>query len=194
MKKSVLVLNLIFLCSVISQVCSAQLDILAGPLYSRITGSSSWGSRIGFQAGAAYPVFHFGNEALSLRVEANLSLQGAGWDEGSYSGTTNLLYVNVPVVIRYLHSSGIFGEAGLQPGLLLSAKDKYDDGTTESFMDHMNALDISIPIGVGYMITEKLGVSLRVIPGISDISSDQDYTDRNLVIALRVSYSLPLGK
>ena len=37
-------------------------------------------------------------------------------------GKVNLLYLNFPVVVRYLHESGFFAEAGLQPGILLSAK------------------------------------------------------------------------
>jgi len=191
MKKSIFILVLVLVCSSFSNPCASQVDVVLGLLKTSIIGSESWQDPIGFQVGAAVPVVKF-NDMLSFRAEANLSLQGANWEEYSLSGRTNLLYINVPLVIRYQTESGFFGEAGLQPGLLLSAKDKYDDGTTESWMDHMNALDISIPLGVGYEFKNNLGIGFRIIPGINDITKDEDDTDRNLVFALRGTYKLKL--
>jgi hypothetical protein len=188
MKKLIITLNLILVIAFFSQPCAAQIDLVLGLTKSSITGSESWQDPIGFQVGAIIPVMSI-NEMISLRAEANLSLQGAKWKESTLSGRTNLLYLNVPVVVRYQTESGFFGEAGLQPGLLLSAKDKYE-GTTESYMDHMNAIDLSIPLGVGYEFKNNFGIGFRVIPGISDITKDKDYADRNLVFALRGTYAI----
>jgi hypothetical protein len=188
MKKLIITLNLILVIAFFSRPCAAQIDLVLGLTKSSITGSESWQDPIGFQVGAIIPVMSI-NEMISLRAEANLSLQGAKWKESTLSGRTNLLYLNVPVVVRYQTESGFFGEAGLQPGLLLSAKDKYE-GTTESYMDHMNAIDLSIPLGVGYEFKNNFGIGFRVIPGISDITKDKDYADRNLVFALRGTYAI----
>jgi len=190
MKKSIFILVLILVGASFSNPCASQVDVVLGLLKTSIIGSESWQDPIGLQVGAIVPVANI-NDMLSFRAEANLSMQGAKWEEYSLSGRTNLLYINIPLVIRYQTESGFFGEAGLQPGLLISAKDKYED-ITESYMDHMNALDISIPLGVGYEFKNNFGIGFRVIPGINDITKDEDDTDRNLVFALRGTYKLNL--
>jgi len=190
MKKSIFIQVLILVSASFSNPCASQVDVVLGLLKTSIIGSESWQDPIGLQVGAIVPVANI-NDMLSFRAEANLSMQGAKWEEYSLSGRTNLLYINIPLVIRYQTESGFFGEAGIQPGLLLSAKDKYED-VTESYMDHMNALDISIPLGVGYEFKNNFGIGFRVIPGINDITKDEDDTDRNLVFALRGTYKLKL--
>lgn len=188
MKKAIIITSLVMVCISFSQPCVSQIDLVLGVAKTSIIGSESWQDPIGFQAGVIVPVANI-NEMISIRAEANLSLQGAKWEEGSWSGKTVLLYINIPFVARYLTSSGFFAEAGIQPGFLLSAKDKYD-GTSESYMDHMNAFDLSIPVGVGYEFENNFGLSFRVIPGISDITKDEDDADRNLVFVLRGIYRL----
>jgi hypothetical protein len=55
----------------------------------------------------------------------------------------------------------------------------------KNIMDHMNKLDISIPVEVGYQINDKVSIGVRVIPGITDITEDEDEADRISVFALR---------
>lgn len=194
MKKLLLILNLILVCVLFANPVYSQLDLILGVSKSSITGGESWKDPIGFQVGASMPVLKF-SENLGLRVEANFSMQGAKWEEPYYNleGRLNLLYINLPVVVRYQTESGFFAEAGIQPGILLSAKDKYED-ISEDYKDYMNIFDISIPIGIGYQINEKFGIGFRFIPGITDISEDEDESDRNLVFALRGTYTLNLKK
>ena len=54
----------------------------------------------------------------------------------------------LPLVIRYQTKSGFYGEAGVQPGLLLSAKDKYS-GITDNYKDHVKKFDFGIPCWSG---------------------------------------------
>jgi len=192
MKKLILILNLILVCAFFSKPAYSQLDLILGVSKSSITGGESWKDPIGLQVGASMPVLKF-SENLSLRAEANFSMQGAKWEEPFYEleGRLNLLYLNFPVVVRYQTEGGFFAEAGLQPGILLSAKDKYED-ISEDYKDYMNIFDLSIPIGIGYQINEKFGIGFRFIPGITDISEDEDEADRNLVFALRGTYTLNL--
>jgi len=194
MKKLLLILNLILVCAFFSKPAYSQLDLILGVSKSSITGGESWKDPIGLQVGASMPVLKF-SENLSLRAEANFSMQGAKWEEPFYEleGRLNLLYLNFPVVVRYQTEGGFFAEAGLQPGILLSAKDKYED-ISEDYKDYMNIFDLSIPIGIGYQINEKFGIGFRFIPGITDISEDEDEADRNLVFVLRGTYRLNLKK
>jgi len=162
-------------------------SILLGAQKASIFGGESWKDPLGIQVGAILPVANIAN-SMNFRVEANLSMQGAKWEEFDLEGRTNLLYVNAPLVIRYQTKSGFFGEAGLQPGLLVSAKDKYE-GTTDDYMDHMNKFDLGLPLGIGYEFRNKFGVGLRVIPGLTDITKDEDEKDSNFVVALRGTYT-----
>ena len=77
---------------------------------------------------------------------------------------------------------------GIQPGLLLSAKDKYE-GITDDYKEYVNNFDFGIPIGVGYEFKNNLGVGIRVVPGLMNINAESDAKDRNLVAALRVTYT-----
>jgi len=196
MKKSIVILSLILVCTIFSQPCASQLDVVLGFTRSSITGGDSWKGLYGIQAGAIMPIYNF-SDLLSLRAEANISMQGAGWEEESYDmeGKINLLYLNFPIVARYQHESGFFAEAGLQPGILLSAKEKYED-ENDDIKDYMKIFDMGIPIGIGYQINEKISVGLRCIPGITKIfeDADSDDNDRNLVFALRGTYMFNLKK
>lgn len=152
-----------------------------------IRGSESWQDPIGFQAGADYPVAFIGS-SLCLRAGALVSFQGAAWEYPDLEGRVNLWYVYVPVVMRYQHESGFYGAAGLQPGFLLSAKDKYEE-TTDNYMSHMNKFDLSIPLIIGYNFKNRIGVNLRVIPGVTDITQDEDEKDVNFVMGIGATYS-----
>jgi len=192
MKKQIYLLILIVANLLISQSLMAQpqFSVVGGPLYTTIMGDSdSWKGTIGAQAGLIANILNI-SEEMSVLVEVNFSLQGAGWEEDPYKGRTNLLYANVPLVLRYQSESGFYGEAGIQPGLLLSAKDK-EDGDSYDYKEYFSNLDIGIPIGVGYMFENNLGVGVRVIPGLLNVNSGEwdAWTDHNFVVAFRVIYT-----
>jgi hypothetical protein len=165
----------------------AMASVLLGAQKSSVFGGESWKDPVGVQAGIIVPFLNL-SETMSLKAEANLSMQGAKWEEFDLKGRTNLLYINIPLVGRYQTKNGFFGEVGFQPGLLLSAKDKYE-GTTDDYMDEMKKFDLSIPVGIGYEFKNNFGVGLRVIPGITDITKDEDEKDVNFVVALRGTYT-----
>ncbi len=188
MKKLVLFQSLTFGLFLFSQSCYCQINLVLGLSKSSIIGGESWRDPIGLQAGANMP-FASIHEALSLVVEANLSMQGAKWEEFPVSGRVHLLYINAPIFALYRTKIGFFGEIGIQPGFLISAKDKYE-GITEGYMKQMKKFDVSIPLGIGYEFKNNFNVGIRAISGLSDITKDEDVKDRNFVVALRVSYTL----
>jgi len=186
---SVLIFNLLFTQScVVSKQYLREFRFMFDLTKSAIHGDESWNDPIGFQAGVSGQVAQL-SEQMSVRAGALISMQGANWQEGSLEGKTSLWYAYIPAVLRYQHKSGIYGEAGLQPGFLFSAKDKYE-GTTDDYMDHMNKFDLSIPLVIGYELKNNIGLNFRVVPGINDITKDDDVKDRNFVIGLGVTYTL----
>jgi hypothetical protein len=166
-------------------------SVVAGLSKSSIVGeSTSWKDPIGGQAGVIVSLSNF-SESISLKAEANISMQGAKWEENFndlVKGRTNLLYLNVPLVIKYRFKNGIFAEAGIQPGILLMAKDKYN-GITEDYKDYVNTFDLGIPAGIGYEFKKRYAIGLRVIQGITNINSQDAAKDYNFVAALRFIYT-----
>ena len=196
MKKKLILLILIVIYILGTQSCMVfgPLTLRAFPTarlcfnISDIYGpGSSFDDPAGAQAGFIYPVAYFG-DYMSLRPEIGISMAGGKYNDNGLKGRVNLLYVNLPLILRYQTKNGFFGEAGLQPGLLLSAKDKYE-GITDNFMGHMNKFDLSVPVGIGYVFRNNFGIGLRVIPGLNDITRDEDVKERNFVMALGVTYT-----
>ena len=189
-----IVANLLIAQSLMAQSNGLGFSVVGGLNYSSIMGDSdSWKGAIGGQGGVIINIIDL-SSSMSVRAEVNVSLQGASWEEdwgeGLTKGRTNLLYANVPLVVRYQTESGFYGEAGIQPGLLLSAKDKYGD-ISYDYKDYINSFDFGIPLGVGYEFENSLGVGVRAIPGLTNINKGEyeSYTDRNFVVVFRVTYT-----
>ena len=196
MKRKFLFLLSIAVCLITVQSCCIEdcpgdsMNVWLLLTKAAIHGDESWEDPVGSQIGASLPLTYLSN-SLSVNAGAMISLQGAGWKEYDLEGKTNLWYAYVPVMLRYQHTSGFYGEAGLQPGYLLRAMDKYE-GTSESYMDHMKKFDLSIPVSVGYKFKNNIGINLRIIPGITDITKDGDVKDVNFVMGLGASYTFRL--
>jgi hypothetical protein len=154
--------------------------------------SESYTSMIGFQAGFIMPITRIHN-LISIRGELNGSLQGANYSDYGMDGKVSLVYITVPLVARYKTKNGFFGEAGIQPGFCVSAKDKFNDNTS-NYKKYINTFDFGIPFGIGYEFKKNFGVGFRVIAGLTNINSESTYKDHNLVMALRGTYNLQFKK
>lgn len=180
--------------SLMAQLGKPEFSVFAAINKSSIVGESdSWKDPVGAQGGIIVNLLTNFSKPLSIRVELNLSMQGAKWEEdwgqGLVKGRTNLLYTNLPLVARYQLKNGFFGEAGIQPGLLLRAKDKYE-GLTEDYKEWINKFDFGIPFAVGYEFKNNFGIAVRVIPSITNVNAGDQYLakDHNFVAALRATY------
>jgi len=200
MKKQTIKTLVIVGCICILQSCAFRpcttMTVNMAGVHSRIYGQSdSWSGAFGFQGGAEALIPFNSNFFLTAWGGFNISMQGASWEddygEGLMEGVTRLWYLNFPLTARYPFGSGFYGEAGLQPGILLSAKNKWD-GVSEKARDEHKTFDLGIPLGVGYDFPNNFGVGLRVTPGLLNINKG-DYTDgnkdRNFVVALRGTYT-----
>lgn len=165
---------------------SRSITGFSGIVRHTIYGSEKWEDPLGIQVGVIYPFYSI-NHFLDLRGEVNFTMQGAKWIESDTKGRTNLIYINTPIVLRYQTDFGLFAEGGLQTGFLISAR-KYE-GTVDNYMVNMRKIDLSIPIGIGFEFKNNFGVGLRMITGLTDISRYSASNDRNLVLALRGTYT-----
>jgi outer membrane immunogenic protein len=157
----------------------------------------------GFHAGIGTPVVHF-SQTLGIRAELVYSQQGDEYSYGEtsyYSSNTvsRMDYLNLGVLARYQHRSGIYAEAGLQPGLLLSAKEKTTSsgmgggGTTKKdIRKELNSFDLGLPIGAGYIYKKKVALSARFTPGLLNVNKKdgafKGLKQRNSVFSARLAY------
>lgn len=180
-----------------------QFYALAGATGSTIGGNGdSWhGILPGYQAGAGF-IHDIGVPGhYVLNGETNITSCGSkykeeygGGGEGSttYSGKVLLTYLNLAMLLQYRMKSGFYGEAGVQPGLRLSARDK-GENYNENYKPYTQSVDVGIPIGIGYLLLRSLAINFRYCHGITNVAKNTSGSDavfRNRVFALRVLWML----
>ncbi len=171
---------------------------------SSIAGDESYtGSLSGFLAGGGIKIANL-SKSLDFRTELLYSQQGGKSSYGSetYGGKSvlKLSYINLGMLARYQFTSGLYAEAGLQPGVLLSAKNKSSftgpgggaDPTTADVKKDLSSFDLGVPLGAGYIFNKKLGVSVRFTPGLLKINKEDagESKPKNSVLSARISYYL----
>lgn len=180
-----------------------EIRVMVAPGYSMINGGDSWSGTMGFQFGVETQVYKC-NENSSIYAGILFSLQGASYtetysdyyfyglkstmDEYGYSGKVSLGYICLPILYNYKLDNGIYAEAGIQPGFLISAKDKPDEGESYDYKDYIKSFDIGIPVGAGFWINDRISVGARAVFGLPNINTEgtemysSEDTDRNFMI------------
>jgi len=147
------------------------------------------------------PNFHVGGlvsiplaSSFSLQPEVVYSGQGTKVTSPDESGTYNLGFINVPVLLKYKTASGFFAELGPQLGFLLSAKAK-SGGTSVDVKDSFKSTDFSGVLGIGYMSPLNIGADVRYNLGLTNLAkSSGDGSAKNGVIQIGVFYLFGHGK
>ena len=174
---------------------------MAGGTLATITGKGSDNAKfkLGLVAGAEFGYMiapQFGVTAGAL-----FSMQGAGSKDTNYTKdvSTTLTYLNIPVLANYYIIPGLAFKAGIQPGFLLSAKQKASqniNGTwvdfDESSTEGLKKLDISIPLGVSYEFSDFV-IDARYNLGLINMidNKQSDISQKNSVIMLTLGYKIP---
>ena len=190
MKKIIMILLLVAAINpVIAQNFSGGLK--AGVNISNFTGGDfdnvDKQALVGFHAGG-FLNFRFG--AISLQPEVLVSTAGAKFENADSS--FRLIYLSVPVMLKYRTEGGFYLEAGPQVGFKLS-----EDITGQTVEDFAKNLDLSVGAGLGFQTKGGLGIGGRYLVGLSKVgdfepSQGVDPDFKNSVIQLGISF--PLGK
>ena len=129
---------------------------------------------------------------LILQAESVYSVQGIIATIHATLGNQDIKYLydylNLPVLVKYRHVTGLFIETGLQFGILLSAKS--DDGDEIHTNETPNTYpgDLSWVFGLGYEIPKiNLGVDVRYNLGITNINRYNSF-ENNRVFQLGLFY------
>jgi hypothetical protein len=145
----------------------------------QFTGTNSL---VGFNAGAylKLPLGH----GLSIQPEVFYSSQGFKQSDGG-AGTATYTegYINVPVLLKYTHVTGVFIETGPQIGFLASAKASAQ-GVSVDWKKDLNSSDFSWVVGIGVKIpATPISLDARYNFGLSNIDNNSvtgdNYTVHN---------------
>lgn len=116
------------------------------------------------------------SEDIGLSAGVMYSMQGAKLGDEKLK----LGYINIPILANYYIWEGLAIKAGLQPGIMLSAK---WDG--EDVKEGCNSFDLAIPVGVSYEFS-KIVVDARYNIGVTKIIDGAD--SKNSVMQFTVGY------
>jgi Outer membrane protein beta-barrel domain len=190
MKRTILVV--LISASFMFASAQVQFGVKAGYNLANLTTSPSESgikSKSDFSAGilASIPLF----SSCFLQPEIMYSGQGASFSDSLANVNLNYGYLNVPVLFKYQHSSGLFAETGPQIGFLLSAKEKGNGQTVDTKADTQST-DFSWAFGVGYKIPKiNLGLDARYNLGLTNLakgSGSSNGTVKNSVFQFGLFY------
>ncbi|HMO61618.1 MAG TPA: outer membrane beta-barrel protein [Ferruginibacter sp.] len=189
---------LLFMLAGISFSGAAQ-NIIGGAGLRTIVGNESWKTAIGAHLSCEPKIHHVGKGGFTAGIGA--TLQGAKWDEGgdigqgegnyNIKGVTNLYYLIIPLLYQHYLTSSLYAEGGLQPMLLLAAREKLDGGKFYNVKEYMNAFNLALIAGMVYRLQNGLGVGARFSYGMLGLYKNTDgKTDRTLLLTAMLSYQL----
>jgi len=157
---------------------------------------------------------------FSLAAGLTYTIQGAALDDTKFSAAGNwiemkdmsyeLQYVNLPIVANAYLFPGFAVKAGVQFGLLTSAKEKFEldsnmsdatlqaagmpaNGKHEStdYKENLKKLDVSIPIGVSYEFSNVV-IDARYHFGLTKINKEGNESYKNSVFMLTFGYKFDI--
>lgn len=155
------------------------------------------GSLPGVYFGATTNVLNF-SEVVSINAGLQYSQMGSKYESYQYipggegstsSASVRMNYLTVPVTAKYQVKGGFFGEAGVRPGLLLSAKDKHD-GESDDIKSDYKSFDMGLLLGAGYQFHKQMGISIHYYPGLLNVNKVSTLKDRNHSISVGFHYLL----
>lgn len=197
MKKLLMTLVAAFMVAINANAQQMFLKPMVGGTLATITGDGTDNAKmkLGLAAGAEFG-YHV-MEPLAITAGALVSMQGAGMKDhdGYTDGSETLTYLNIPVMANYYVAPGLALKAGVQPGFLLSRKNKYTRNGHEhenTDKDGLKSFDFSIPLGLSYEISNFV-IDARYNLGLSNMLDvdHSDYSNKNSVIMLTVGYKIP---
>ena len=107
----------------------------------------------------------------------------------------NMDYLNIPIVANYYLAPGFAIKAGIQPGFLMSAKEKADGVNSADvdvdFKDACEKFDLSIPLGLSYQFSDFV-IDARYNLGLTKVNKDGDSSSKNGVIQITLGYKFAL--
>ena len=135
--------------------------------------------------------FAFQPEVVYSRQGCNTNYKGHYY---YYQGETklNLSYLTIPVLIKGIIGNKLSFYTGIQPSVLISAREKgtaeirkSNEGIKEinaNVADNYKGLDLAVPVGFEVILSKNISTSFRYSHGLTDINDDSAHEKyRNMV-------------
>lgn len=145
-----------------------KFGVKAGLNLATLSGGSDLAMRPSFYVGGLVEIKV--NEKFSVQPEVVYSSQGTKY-KGDSDFSTQLDYINIPVMAKFLVAKGFSIEAGPQIGFLVSAKDTYK-GNSVDIKESLSTTDFSLGFGAGYDVTENINIGLRYNVGLTKVNKN----------------------
>lgn len=173
----------------------------AGVNLASFKGESSDGydGRTSFHLGAVAEISI--SDVFSVQPELLYSSQGAKGENSLINRkfTYKLNYLTIPIMAKYYFAEGFSIVAGPQVGILLSAKEDYEeitgsisDSGTDDVKEIVNGIDFGLNFGIDYKMETGLNFGARYNFGLSNIwddaISDESANPENSVFQISVGY------
>lgn len=125
-------------------------------------------------------------ESISFQPELLYSMKGCSYINGD--GGLHLSYIDIPLLLNF--GKKFHFQAGVQPSLLLSAKNKIGSAASVDVKDQINGFDIAPVLGLGWNLDSGLNFGFRFSYGIPDvIKNNAGNSQHNLNTQLTIGYS-----
>ena len=152
---------------------------------SSLTGDGNK-AKAGFTAGVEG--MYQATEKFGVSAAVMYSMQGAK-DKADSNHKLNYGYINIPILANYYVVKGLAIKAGIQPGFMVSAKEKFGD-LSVNVKDGCKKFDFTIPVGVSYEIANVV-FDARYNFGLTKTIKDVD-KNKNGVFQFTVGYKFAL--
>tara|TARA_A100001234_G_C12637528_1_gene390668 strand:- start:985 stop:1587 length:603 start_codon:yes stop_codon:yes gene_type:complete len=188
-KKAITIFFLFFLLSNISYSQKLEIGLKGGTNFAtqKLNGISGVESITGYHIGG---FLYFKLPILfGIQVEGQYSTQGSEFQINQVINKNNLRYINIPILIR--NDFGPFNfHFGPQFGILTDAFSL--KGVKNSIKDQFLGRDFSIVVGIAVRLPANLGLSLRYVRGLRNISDNNllNNETKNTMFQLSLKYSL----
>ncbi len=126
---------------------------------------------------------------FGIQVEGQYSTQGSEFQVNQIINKNNLSYLNIPILIR--NDFGPFNfHFGPQFGLLTDAKLSVN-GIKNNFKNQLLGRDFSFVAGLGIRLPANLGLTLRYVKGLTNISDTNiiNSETKNTMFQISLKYS-----
>ena len=178
--KKIKILLLVALSAAALQAANAQVQIgigLKGGLnFASLSGVSSastaYSNSTGYHAGA-YFLFKF--TKVGIQPEIIFSKQGHTFKTGGTDYSSNIDYINIPIMLKLYLAGGLNLQAGPQFGFLASAKGDVINASggitkAQDLKTFVKSTDVSVGVGLGWDLPFGLNLAARYNIGLSDIN------------------------
>ena len=188
-KKAITIFFLFFLLSNISYSQKLELGLKGGTNFAtqKLNGISGVESITGYHIGG---FLYFKLPILfGIQVEGQYSTQGSEFQINQVINKNNLRYINIPILIR--NDFGPFNfHFGPQFGILTDAFSL--KGVKNSIKDQFLGRDFSFVVGIAVRLPANLGLSIRYVRGLTNISDNNILNNetKNTMFQLSLKYSL----